>query len=65
MDGTPALGKVIRARYLGRESLVEFRMEFDGSVLTASVPGVFLPKAETPLWLMIRRDRCYVFPAQA
>lgn len=65
MDGTPALGKVIRARYLGRESLVEFRMEFDGSVLTASVPGVFLPKAETPLWLMIRRDRCYVFPASA
>jgi iron(III) transport system ATP-binding protein len=65
MDGTPALGKVIRARYLGRESLVEFRMEFDGSVLTASVPGVFLPKAESPLWLMIRRDRCYVFPAQA
>lgn len=62
-DGTPARGVVQRARYLGRESLVEFRMEFDGSVLTASVPGVFLPKPDTPLWLMIRRDRCYVFPA--
>ncbi|MDZ4309248.1 MAG: ABC transporter ATP-binding protein [Cypionkella sp.] len=62
-EGTPARGVVRRARYLGHASLVEFRMEFDGSILTASVPGVFLPKAETPLWLMIRRDRCYVFPA--
>jgi iron(III) transport system ATP-binding protein len=28
------------------------------------VPGVFLPKAETPMWVMIRRDRCFVFPAR-
>ena len=63
-DGTPARGSVTRARYLGRESLVEFRMDFDGSVLTASVPGVFLPKPGTILWLMIRRDRCFVFPAR-
>jgi len=62
-DGTPARGTVQRARYLGRESLVDFRMDFDGSVLTALVPGVFLPKAGTALWLMIRRDRCFVFPA--
>ena len=63
MDGTPARGEVLRARYLGRESLVEFRMDFDGSTLTASVPGVFLPRPGTALWLMIRRDRCFVFPA--
>jgi len=62
-DGTAARGTVERARYLGRESLVQFRMEFDGSTLTASVPGVFLPKPGTVLWLMIRRDRCFVFPA--
>ena len=62
-DGTAARGTVQRARYLGRESLVEFRMEFDGSILTAAVPGVFLPRAGTALWLMIRRDRCFVFPA--
>ncbi len=60
-EGSAARGTVQRARYLGRESLVEFRMDFDGSVLTASVPGVFLPKAGTALWLMIRRDRCFVF----
>lgn len=60
-DGTPARGTVQRARYLGRESLVDFRMDFDGSVLTASVPGVFLPKPGTALWLMIRRERCFVF----
>ncbi|MFN4130955.1 MAG: ABC transporter ATP-binding protein [Paracoccaceae bacterium] len=64
LEGTPARGTVIRSRYLGRESLVEFRMAFDGSTLTASVPGVFLPKPGTVLWLMIRRDRCFVFPAK-
>ncbi|WP_435258762.1 ABC transporter ATP-binding protein [Thioclava sp. FR2] len=63
-DGTPARGTVTRARYLGRESLVDFRMDFDGSILTTSVPGVFLPKLGTVLWLMIRRDRCFVFPAR-
>ena len=64
VEGTPARGTVQRARYLGASSLVEFRMDFDGSILTTSVPGVFLPKAGTALWLMIRRDRCFVFPAQ-
>ncbi|MDQ1849173.1 ABC transporter ATP-binding protein [Gemmobacter fulvus] len=64
MDGTPARGTVQRARFLGRESLVEFAMDFEGAKLTASVPGVFLPKPGTVLWLMIRRDRCFVFPAQ-
>jgi len=65
VDGTPARGTVERSRYLGRESLVEFRMDFDSTVLTASVPGVFLPQLGTVLWLMIRRDRCFVFPAAA
>jgi len=54
---------VERSRFLGRESLVEFRMEFDGRVLKASVPNVFLPRPGTPLWLTVRRDRCFVFPA--
>jgi iron(III) transport system ATP-binding protein len=61
-EGTPARGVVARARFMGSESLVEFRMDFDGSVLRALVPSVFLPKPGTPLWLMIRRDRCFVFP---
>jgi iron(III) transport system ATP-binding protein len=63
LEGTPARGVVVRARFMGLESLVEFRMDFDGSVLRAMVPSVFLPKPGTPLWLMIRRDRCFVFPA--
>jgi iron(III) transport system ATP-binding protein len=62
-DGVPAMGRVRRSRYLGRESLVEFEMAFDGSTLQAVVPSVFLPKPGTPLWLMMRRDRCHVFPA--
>jgi len=61
-EGTPARGVVERARFMGANSLVEFRMEFDGSSLKALVPSVFLPHPGTPLWLMIRRDRCFVFP---
>jgi iron(III) transport system ATP-binding protein len=62
-DGTPARGMVQRARFMGSESLVEFRMDHDGSILKATVPSVFLPKPGMPLWIMIRRDRCFVFPA--
>lgn len=62
-DGVPARGVVERARFMGRESLVEFRMDYDGSILIATVPSVFLPKPDTALWLMIRRERCFVFPA--
>ncbi len=61
-DGTPARGTVIRSRYMGHESLVEFRMDHDGSTLKATVPSVFLPKPGTALWLMIRRGKCFVFP---
>ena len=60
-EGTAARGVVERARFMGASSLVEFRMDFDGSILKAVVPSVFLPKPGLPLWLMIRRDRCFVF----
>ncbi len=63
-DGTPARGVVQRARFMGNESLVEFRMEHDGSILRAAVPNVFLPQPGTALWLMMRRDRCFVFPVR-
>jgi iron(III) transport system ATP-binding protein len=61
-DGVPARGVVERARFMGHESLVEFRMDFDGGIVKATVPAVFLPKTGTALWLTIRRDRCFVFP---
>jgi iron(III) transport system ATP-binding protein len=64
-DGTPARGVVERARFMGAESLVEFRMDYDSSILKARVPSVFLPRPGTPLWLMLRRGRCHVFPARA
>jgi iron(III) transport system ATP-binding protein len=60
-DGVPARGKVKRSRYLGHQSLVEFVMDYDGSVLKVLVPGVFLPKADTAMWLSMRRDRCFLF----
>ncbi len=60
-DGVPACGKVKRARYLGHQSLVEFVMDYDGSILKVLVTGVFLPKIETTMWLSMRRDRCFWF----
>ena len=62
-DGAPARGVVERARFMGHESLVEFRMDYDGSILKATVPNVFLPAVGKVMWLTIRRDRCFVFPA--
>lgn len=62
-DGAPARGVVERARFMGNESLVEFRMDFDGSMIRVTVPGVFLPKPGKVMWLTIRRDKCFVFPA--
>lgn len=63
-DGTAARGIVTRARFMGNESLVEFVMDYDGSMFKAIVPNVFLPKEGQALWLMIRRDRCFVFPSK-
>jgi iron(III) transport system ATP-binding protein len=60
-DGTAVRGRVLRARFVGDQSLVELAMEHDGSVLRATVPGVFLPKAGTPLWATLPRARCFVF----
>ncbi|MFD1341393.1 ABC transporter ATP-binding protein [Litorisediminicola beolgyonensis] len=63
LQGTPARAVVERARFMGSESLVEFRLDHDGQVLKATVPNVFLPKTGTPMWLSVRRDRCFVFPS--
>lgn len=60
--GTAARARVMRARFMGRESLVEFQLDQASTQLSATVPGVFLPKAGTPMWLMLRRDRAFVFP---
>ena len=61
--GTPARARVTRARFMGTESLVEFRLEASGQQIRATVPGVFIPQVGTALWLSIRRNRCFVFPA--
>lgn len=61
-EGTPARGVVVRSRFMGQNSLVEFAMDYEDVCLKVTVPGVFLPKPDTPLWLSVRRDRCFVFP---
>lgn len=63
-DGVPARGRVVRARFMGDQSLVDLTMDHDGSLLKATIPGVFLPRSGTPLWLSLRRDRCFVFPCR-
>ncbi|HRO12278.1 ABC transporter ATP-binding protein [Amaricoccus sp.] len=62
-NGAAALGRVRRARFVGSESVVELALDQDGTLLKATVPGVFLPRPGTSLWLSLRRDRCFVFPA--
>ena len=62
--GTPVRGIVTRARYMGSESLVEFRLDPSGEPFRATVPSVFLPKPGTALWLTMRREKCFVFEAQ-
>ncbi|MBY6004722.1 ABC transporter ATP-binding protein [Salipiger bermudensis] len=65
LAGTPARGVVERARFMGSESLVEFRMDFNDEVLKVTVPNVFIPKPGTPMWLTVRRNRCFVFPVKS
>ncbi len=60
-DGVPARGTIRRARFLGNESIVDVIMDHDGSRLVASIPAVFMPAQGTPMWLSMRRDRCFVF----
>ncbi len=60
-DGVAARAQVVRARFLGHESLVEFRMDHDGSILKAVVPNVFIPEPDRVLWLTVPRNRCFVF----
>jgi len=62
--GVHARGLVERARFVGAQSLIEVRMEHNGEVLRATVPYAFLPTPGTPLWLGLRRDRCFVFPCR-
>lgn len=59
--GMPARGRVQRARFMGRESLIEFELE-NGIHLNVSIPSVFLPEPGRQFLLTLRRDRCFVFP---
>ena len=60
-QGVAARGIVKRARFVGNESLIEFKMDF-GLNIKVSVPNVFLPNTGHPLWLSVPRDKCYIFP---
>ncbi len=59
-DGVAARATVRRARFLGRESIVEFDLDC-GVQLSATVPSVFLPETGRVMWITVPRARCYVF----
>ncbi len=63
-EGTAARAVVERARFMGSESLVEFRLDDDGAMMKVTVPAVFLPQPGTVMWLTVRRDKCFVFTAK-
>ncbi|MEM6678438.1 MAG: ABC transporter ATP-binding protein [Pseudomonadota bacterium] len=63
-DGVPARGRVIQARFVGAQSLIDVAMEHDGQRLRATVPFAWLPEAGAPVWLSLRRDRCFLFPRE-
>ncbi|MEM7090776.1 MAG: ABC transporter ATP-binding protein [Pseudomonadota bacterium] len=60
-DGVAVRGAVERARFLGSESLIEFRLDFDNLLLKTIVPNVFVPEPGRVMWLTVPRDRCFVF----
>ena len=61
-NGKAVLGHVIRARYIGNESLIDFRLEQDSEMtMKAIVPSVFLPDVGSAFWLTIIRNKCFVF----
>lgn len=60
--GNAARAFVRRARFMGTESLVEFRLEANDTPITALMRSVFLPEPGTPMWLSVRRERCFIFP---
>ena len=63
--GVAAPGTVIRARFMGSESLIEVSMDHDRSTLRATVPGVFTPEAGKRVWLSLKRESCFLFPCAA
>jgi iron(III) transport system ATP-binding protein len=63
--GVAAPGTVVRARFMGSERLIEVGMDHDGSVLRATVPGVFTPETGRRVWLSLRREACHLFPCAA
>jgi len=62
--GTAAKAHVVRARFLGQESLVEFALDGTDARVSATVPAVFLPQPGTPMWLTVPRARCFIFAAE-
>ena len=61
-DGIAAKGRIVRSRFVGKESIVEMEIDNFPLRLKVTIPGVFLPPNGVPLWVSMRRDRCFVFP---
>ncbi|QFQ88465.1 ATP-binding cassette domain-containing protein [Paracoccus kondratievae] len=62
MDGAPA--RVKRARYLGRESLIETRLEPGGALMKSRVPGLVLPAQGSLIHLAVQHGAAMVFASK-
>ncbi|MEM6276739.1 MAG: ABC transporter ATP-binding protein [Pseudomonadota bacterium] len=58
-EGSVAEGRVLRARFLGQISEVDF--DVDGLLIRTTLPGVFLPPVGRSFNLRIPRRHCHLF----
>ncbi|MEM0923018.1 MAG: ABC transporter ATP-binding protein [Pseudomonadota bacterium] len=57
------LGTVLRACFLGHESMIECRLAEGGGQIRATLPHAWLPEEGSAVRLSLRRDHCFVFPS--
>ncbi|MEL6913253.1 MAG: ABC transporter ATP-binding protein [Pseudomonadota bacterium] len=60
-DGQPVRAEVIRARFLGQLSVIDFALS-EGTTLSATVPGLFQPPVGKTLLIRAPRRHCRIFP---
>lgn len=59
-----ALARVTRARYLGRESLIELRLDEPGIALKARVPGLLLPEQGSIIRIAADPEFALILPCE-
>ena len=61
-DCDPARGKVWMSRFVGKESIIELKMEKDGSKLKASIQGFFFAWPRNPIMVIYEKRPLFCIP---